>query len=457
MSTSLPKSEGGREGSLEAPTRHPLDWRNPEFYDQAALDKELERVFDICHGCRRCFSLCNSFPTLFDAIDESPTMELDGVDKKVYWKVVDNCYLCDMCYMTKCPYVPPHPWNVDFPHLMLRAKANQNRKDGPSFRDRMLSSTDLVGRIAGIPVVAEIVNTIATTEPARVLLEKTLGVAKDAPLPQFHSRTARSHLWNLGTTANSNTAAVPVTPTAQTTGKVAIFTTCYGNRNEPDLAQDLAAVLKHNGLHVTLIAQERCCGMPKLENGDLETVAKLKEFNIPQLKQAVDAGYDIIAPIPSCVLMFKQELPLMYPEDEDVQAVKARIFDPFEYLMLRHKAGLLSTDFKTSLGKISYHVACHLRVQNIGLKTRDVFKLVPDTTVDVIERCSGHNGTYAVKKEYRAASMKIGRPVMTRVENAHPDHYSSDCPMAGHQIESGLKEHKEPDHPLKLLRKAYGI
>jgi Fe-S oxidoreductase len=238
---------------------------------------------------------------------------------------------------------------------------------------------------------------------------------------------------------------------------VAIFTTCYGNRNEPDLAQDLAAVLQHNGLHVTLIARERCCGMPKLENGDLETVAKLKEFNIPQLKQAVDAGFDIIAPIPSCVLMFKQELPLMYADDADVQAVKARMFDPFEYLMLRHKAGLLKTDFKTSLGRISYHVACHLRVQNIGLKTRDVFKLVPDTTVDVIERCSGHNGTYAVKQEFRAASMKIGRPVMTRVENAHPDHYSSDCPMAGHQIESGLKEHKEPDHPLKLLRKAYGI
>jgi Fe-S oxidoreductase len=457
MSTSSPKKEGGREGSLEAPTRHPLDWQNPEFYDQAALDKELERVFDICHGCRRCFSLCNSFPTLFDAIDESPTMELDGVDKKVYWDVVDNCYLCDMCYMTKCPYVPPHPWNVDFPHLMLRAKAVQNRKDGPSFRDRTLSNTDLVGKLAGIPVVAEIINTIAKTEPARVLLEKTFGVAKDAPLPTFHSRTARSHLWNLGTTANSNTASVVVTTTAQTTGKVAIFTTCYGNRNEPDLAEDLAAVLKHNGLHVTLIAQERCCGMPKLENGDLETVAKLKEFNIPQLKLAVDAGYDIIAPIPSCVLMFKQELPLMYPQDADVQKVKARMFDPFEYLMLRHKAGLLKTDFTTSLGKISYHVACHLRVQNIGLKTRDVLKLVPDTTVDVIERCSGHNGTYAVKKEYRAASMKIGRPVMTRVENAHPDHYSSDCPMAGHQIESGLKDPKEPDHPLKLLRKAYGL
>jgi Fe-S oxidoreductase len=340
---------------------------------------------------------------------------------------------------------------------MLRAKATQARKEGPGFRDRTLSNTDLVGKIAGIPVIAEIVNGVNRTSAGRALLEKTLGVARDAPLPTFHSRTARNRLWSLGTTANAGAAAVEVRPTDQTTGKVALFTTCYGNRNEPDLAEDLAAVLEHNGLKVALIAQERCCGMPKLENGDLETVAKLKEFNIPQLKQAIDAGYDIVAPIPSCVLMFKQELPLMFPEDADVQAVKARIFDPFEYLMLRHRAGLLRTDFKERLGKISYHVACHLRVQNIGLKTRDVLKLVPDTTVDVIERCSGHNGTYAVKKEYRAASMKIGRPVMTRIENAHPDHYSSDCPMAGRQIESGLKEPKEPEHPLKLLRKAYGL
>jgi len=453
----LDSAPADREGSLEAPTRRPLAWRDAEFYDVEALERELERVYDICHGCRRCFSLCNAFPTLFDAVDASAGGEVAGIEKKVYWQVVDHCYLCDMCFMTKCPYVPPHPWNVDFPHLMLRAKATQARKEGPGFRDRTLSNTDLVGKIAGIPVVAEIVNGVNRTSAGRVLLEKTLGVARDAPLPTFHSRTARNRLWSLGTTANAGAAAVEVRPTDQTTGKVALFTTCYGNRNEPDLAEDLAAVLEHNGLKVALIAQERCCGMPKLENGDLETVAKLKEFNIPQLKQAIDAGYDIVAPIPSCVLMFKQELPLMFPEDADVEAVKARIFDPFEYLMLRHRAGLLRTDFKERLGKISYHVACHLRVQNIGLKTRDLLKLVPDTTVDVIERCSGHNGTYAVKKEYRAASMKIGRPVMTRVENAHPDHYSSDCPMAGRQIESGLKEPKEPEHPLKLLRKAYGL
>ncbi len=440
----------GREGSLEAPTRHPLNWRDPSFYDEAALDKELERVFDICHGCRRCFSLCNSFPTLFDAIDAAPSSELDTVDKKVYWDVVDHCYLCDMCYMTKCPYVPPHPWNLDFPHLMLRAKAVKAKKGEVRLRDKILSATDVVGSLAGIPVVVQAVNAVNKTETGRKLLDATLGVAVDAPIPDYHSNTARKRL-------AGRELKTEAKPTAETRGKVVLFTTCYGNRNEPDLNLDLVAVFEHNGIPVKIVSQEKCCGMPKLELGDLETVARHKDTNIPALKQAIEEGYDIVAPIPSCVLMFKQELPLMFPEDADVQAVKARIFDPFEYLMLRHKEGLLRTDFTGELGKVSYHVPCHLRVQNIGLKTRDVLKLVPNTTVDVIERCSGHNGTYAVKKEFRPASVKIGKPVMNRVQNANPDHYASDCPMAGHQIETGLKEAKEPEHPLKLLRNAYGI
>jgi glycerol-3-phosphate dehydrogenase subunit C len=448
---------GIREGSLQAPSRHPLDWRSAEFNDAAALEKELERVFDICHGCRRCFSLCNSFPTLFDAIDASPTLELDGVDKKVYWDVVDHCYLCDMCFMTKCPYVPPHPWNIDFPHLMLRAKHQQHRNGEHSVRDKLLSNTRGLGSIAGIPVVAEIVNAVNGTKAGRKLLEATLGVAADAPIPKFHSNTGSKRARKLAGKVTE------VTATETTRGKVALFVTCYGDRNEPHLPEDLTAVFEHNGIAVKVVGKEKCCGMPKLELGDLETVEKYKSFNIPQLKALIDEGYDIVAPIPSCVLMFKQELPLMFPEDADVQAVKARIFDPFEYLMLRHKAGLLRTDFTEKLGKVSYHVPCHLRVQNIGLKTRDVLKLVPDTTVEVIERCSGHNGTYAVKKEYRAASVRIGKPVVSKVQGAKADHYSSDCPMAGHQIESGLEPAvpgeapRQPEHPLTLIRKAYGL
>jgi Fe-S oxidoreductase len=449
--TKSPVSGSVFEGSLDAPIRLPLDWRKPEFYDTHALEKELERVFDICHGCRRCFSLCNAFPTLFDAIDATATGELEAVEHKAYWEVVDHCYLCDMCYMTKCPYVPPHPWNVDFPHLMLRAKAVKFAQGNVRARDRILTSTDAVGRLAGIPVVAETVNAVNRSTVGRKLLRKALGVHENAPLPEFHSRSFRRR------ERKRKRPVLEAQPTPETRGKVALFVTCYANRNEPGIAQDLVKVFEHNGMAVALAPQEKCCGMPKLELGDLQAIAKLKDANIPELARLVDAGFDVVAPVPSCVLMFKQELPLMFVDDAAVRKVSERVFDPFEYLMLRHKAGLLRTDFKQSLGKISYHVPCHLRVQNIGFKTRDVLQLVPGTSIDVIERCSGHNGTYAVKEEYHEASMKIARPVVQKVAAGGADHYSSDCPMAGHQIENGLEQPRPPEHPLTLLRFAYGI
>jgi glycerol-3-phosphate dehydrogenase subunit C len=423
-------SEGTREGSLEAPTRHPLDWTSPSFYDEENLFRELERVYDICHGCRRCFSLCNAFPTLFDAIDESETMEVDGVPREVYWDVVDHCYLCDMCYMTKCPYVPPHEWNVDFPHLMLRAKAVRFKQGKVRGRDRILTSTDTVGKLAGIPVITGIVNATNSSKSGRKLLDRVLGVHPAAVIPQYHSKTLRKRL---GKGSGESQQAEPAGPT---NGKVALFATCYCNYNEPGIGEDLAAVL---------------------ELGDLESVRAARDANIPELVRLVDDGWDIVAPIPSCVLMFKQELPLMFPDDADVARVRAAIYDPFEYLMLRHKHGKLKTDFKEALGVIAYHVACHLRVQNIGMKTRDLLQLIPGTTVEPIERCSGHDGTYAVKKEYHETSMKICRPVVSRVVRAEATYYSSDCPMAGHQIENGLDADKPPTHPLTLLRMAYGL
>ncbi len=448
-------SKGGdqrREGGLEAPTRHPINWQNPDFWNEQSLTKELERVFDICHGCRRCFSLCNSFPTLFDAVDNSPTLELDGVDKKVFWEVVDHCYLCDMCYMTKCPYVPPHPWNLDFPHLMLRAKAVKFKKEGASFRDKLLSSPQQIGQFAGIPIVVQAVNAVNHNGVARKLMDKTLGIHPDAVVPDFHSDTARKRL------KGHEPAKTQVTTAEGTRGKVALYLTCYGNHNQPELVEDLVKVFEHNGVPVRLTPQEKCCGMPKLEMGDLETIRKNKDENIPMLAKLVDEGWDLVAPIPSCVLMYKQELPLMFPGDADVLKVRDAIYDPFEYLMLRHKAGKLKTDFKESLGKISYHVPCHQRVQNVGLKTKEALELVPDTKVEAIERCSGHNGTYAVKSEFHEVSMKIGRPVMDRVEGSGCNHYTSDCPMAGEQIQNGLKDRsKEPEPPMSLLRKAYGI
>ncbi|MGB5347758.1 MAG: heterodisulfide reductase-related iron-sulfur binding cluster, partial [Woeseia sp.] len=400
---------------------------------------------------RRCFNLCNSFPTLFDAIDESATKELDGVAKAVYWDVVDNCYLCDMCYMSKCPYVPPHEWNVDFPHLMLRAKASRFKQHGASRRDRILSSTDAVGRLAGIPVVVQAVNAANKSQAGRKLLEKTLGVHRDAPLPDYHSKTARKRLKQ-----HRHESGEDAEVAGDTHGKVLLFASCYGNRNMPGLVEDLVAVYEHNNIAVALAEQEVCCGMPKLELGDLTAVAKAKEKNIPILAAWVARGWDIVTPIPSCTLMFKQELPLMYPDDAAVSRVRAAMYDPFEYLMLRHKHGMLRTDFQNSLGKVAYQVPCHLRVQNIGLKTRDLLALVPDTEIETIERCSGHDGTYAVKQEFHDISKKIARPIVGKVNKSGAQHFVSDCPMAAEQVAQSLEQHSG-NHPLNLLRHAYGI
>ena len=442
---------GKREGSLEAPIRHPIPWQDPEYYQEEPLYREMARIFNICHGCRRCVSLCNAFPTLFDLVDVSATLEVDGVAREDYRKVVDHCYLCDLCYMTKCPYVPPHEWNVDFPHLMLRAKALRYKTGRTRLRDRMLAATDVVGSIAGIPVIAQGVNAVNRNAMARWVLDKSAGIHPQARLPEFHSDTLRKRF--AGKTGERPTAI----PTEHTRGRVALFVTCYGNRHMPDSVEDLMAVFEHNDIPVTLVDRERCCGMPSLELGDLEAVEQAKAFNIPQLSKFVEDGWDIVAPVPSCVLMFKQEIPLMFPDDKEVQAVRDAVFDPFEYMALRHRAGKLKTGFRHALGRIAYHAPCHQRVQNIGLKTRDILALVPDTTIEIMQRCSGHDGTYAVKSECHAVSMKICRPVANRIRKGEYDHYASDCPMAGRQIESALDDGTAAESPFTLLRHAYGI
>jgi len=452
-----------REGSLEAPNRQPLDWQAPEFCDKDSLYQELERVYDICHGCRRCVNLCDSFPTLFDLIDESETFEVDGVDKADYMKVVDQCFLCDLCAETKCPYLPPHEWAVDFPHLMLRAKTYKFQQKDTKWRDRLITSTDPIFDTISTPGIAQVANAAAGSKTLRKIGEKVLGLHAEAPLPNFESVALSKRL-----TQDFHLAGEP-TPTDTTTGKVAIYVTCYGDHNEPQVVEDLVAVLNHNGISVQIMQDAKCCGMPKLELGDLAKVASLKDANVPTFLAAIDAGYDIIAPIPSCVLMYKQELPLMFPDDADVARIKASFFDPFEYLILRHKAGLTNTEFKQGLGKVAYHVACHQRVQNFGMKTRDFLKLIPDTEVTAIERCSGHDGTYAVKAETYDKAMKIVKPVVKRVKDAQADTFGSDCPMAGRLIAHGMvnaanqsethseDQPAEPQHPLSMVRKAYGI
>ncbi|NBT67559.1 MAG: Fe-S oxidoreductase [Betaproteobacteria bacterium] len=446
-----------REGSLEAPTRHPLDWKNPEFYNEEACLTEMERIFDICHGCRRCVSLCGSFPTLFDLVDESPTLELDGVDKKDYWKVVDQCYLCDLCYLTKCPYVPPHEWNLDFPHTMLRAKAIKFQKGEVTIGEIFLASTDVHGQFAGIPIVVQAVNAINKTQVARQVMESTLGVDQHAWLPSLATRKFRS--------AAPKSETHKVVNGAKTPGKVMIYATCYVNYNEPGIGMDLLKILDHNAIPYELVSKEKCCGMPKLELGDLQSVDENKQINIPILAKYAQEGYAILSAVPSCTLMFKQELPLMYPDDVQTQLVKEHMWDPFEYLMERKRDGLLKTEFDNALGNISYQIPCHGRVQNIGKKTEEMLKMIPNTTINTVERCSGHAGTYGVKKSTHAYAMKIGKPVVKAMANmkdgSKPDYISSDCPLGGHHIAQGFQEngHDVPElqHPISLVAKAYGL
>ncbi len=445
-----------REGNLEAPTRHPIDWQSPDFYDESKALAEMERVFDICHGCRRCVSLCKSFPTLFDLVDETDDGEVHGVKKEAYWSVVDQCYLCDLCYMTKCPYTPPHEWNLDFPHLMLRAKAIKHKKGEVKAGEKFLASTDVHGSFAGIPVVVQTVNAINRTKTARKLMDKTLGVHPDAWMPELATRRFR---WSA-----AKSATTVVTNGERTPGKVAIFSTCYVNYNEPGIGHDLLRVLEHNAVPYVIVDKESCCGMPKLELGDLDAVARHKAANMPVLAKYAKEGYAILSAIPSCTLMFKQELPLMFPDCADTQAVKKAMFDPFEYLVARHKDGLLKTDFKNPLGKVSYHIPCHGRVQNIGKKTEEMFKLIGQSvtvTLNTVERCSGHAGTYGVKTPTHPVAMKIGQPVFKAMAKDEPDVISSDCALAGHHIAQGMTGNgaspKALAHPLSLMRQAYGL
>jgi Fe-S oxidoreductase len=310
-----------------------------------------------------------------------------------------------------------------------------------------------MGSFAGIPIVTEAVNAVNRTGAMRSMMESALGVDKKAWIPEYASKTfpqiaTQSKDW-------------PVKNGEKTPGKVAIYATCYINYNEPGIGQDLIKILNHNQIPYELVDKEACCGMPKLELGDLESVASNKDKNIPKLAKLAREGYAIVTPIPSCTLMFKQELPLMFPDEEDVQIVKEAMWDPFEYLIARNKDGLLNTEFKNELGNVSYHVACHLRVQNVGKKTAETLKLVPGTEVNVVERCSGHSGTWGVKKEFHDLSMKIGKPVFKAMANKEPDFISSDCQLAGHHIAQGMEENglqkAEMAHPLSLMARAYGL
>ncbi len=432
------------EGGLKKPTRFDIDWKNKDYLNEELFEKELRRVADACHGCRRCVSLCNSFPTLFDLIDESQTFEVDGVSYNQFEDVIDHCYLCDLCFLTKCPYVPPHEWEIDFPHLMLRGKTIKFHKSKISLRDKILTSTDMLGQLGSRKIIAPIINFFNSLPSFRVILEKVLRIHRNAKLPKFASKTAKS-IHNI----KNNTS--------KSIDKVAIFTTCYHNYNEPMVIDDLISVLKHNDIYPEVISDDKCCGMPKLELGDLKTVEKIMHHNIQKFKKYVDNDYKIIAPVPSCVLMFKQELPLLFPDNKDIKNISQALRDPFEYLLMLHDQGKLKTNFIDDIGPVFYQVACHQRVQNIGQVTKKILELVPNTDVEAIERCSGHDGTYGVKKETHEIAIKIAKPIIREYEKNNAPQFTSDCTLAAHHIVNAMGNKVMPTHPISLIRKAYGI
>jgi len=424
---------------LEAPVRHPLNWQDEDFYNEQSLNQELERVFDICHGCRRCVSLCKSFPTLFDLVDESETFEIDSVDKADFKKVVDQCYLCDLCYMTKCPYVPPHEWNVDFPHLMLRAKAIQFKKGDTKKSHKVLTSPQQVGSVASKPVIAPIVNWSNSNKTIRKITEKIMGVHVDAVVPKYYSKTLTKLFVEDKTVSKF---------------KVAVFGTCYGEYNDPKSVIDLIDVLRHNNVEVKLIKTHNVVACPSWNWGDLETVVEYANANISPLKKLVEDGYKLIAPIPSCVLMFKNELPMIISDNEDIKLISKAFFDPFEYLSFLNDSGQLNSNFSSIDKEVLYQMACHQRVQNIGSHTKKILGLIPDLDVNIAERCSGHDGTYGVRKETHTYAVAIGKPVAKKITD-NTDLVVSDCVMAGNHIAHIATQNIEAIHPITLVKMAY--
>ncbi|HKO07149.1 MAG TPA: heterodisulfide reductase-related iron-sulfur binding cluster [Alphaproteobacteria bacterium] len=444
-----------REGSLEAPTRHPLAWQDPDFYDPLKLEAETRRVFDICHGCRRCFNLCDSFPRLFDLIDQSESGELDRVRSADFGQVVDACTLCDMCFMTKCPYVPPHPFNLDFPHLMLRHRAVAARAGRIRRAERELAKTDRNGRLAGLAAPLANWASATTNKLTRPVLEKMAGLDRRAALPKFTGTTFAMR---------ARETVPPVDEQAPAYGRKAVlYATCFVNYSAPEVGMATRAVLAKNGVE-TEVVYPRCCGMPLLEQGAIDKVAANAKAVAAELKAWIAKGYDVVALVPSCALMLKFEWPLILPGDKDVKLLSTSTYDVSEYVVDIAKREGLADGLQPIEGGVAVHLACHARAQNMGQKAAEMLRLIPATEVQVIERCSGHGGSWGCKKEFFEVALKVGRPVARQAVQSGKAYLSSECPLAGMHIAQGMErlesEGARPQlvtHPIELLARAYGL
>lgn len=423
------------------PAYDPSDAR---YYDAKDLRSEQERIFNLCADCRLCVKFCGSFPKLFDAIDEYctegkyaevDTKKLKNEDVK---QIVDLCFQCKLCYI-KCPYTPgDHDWAIDFPRLIARAKAQEVRKNGVPLVDKLLGNPDLIGKLG--TMTAPIANWANENRLNRQLMENTVGIHKDKKLPPFASKTLAAQF-----------EAKKPKLQGEPAGNVAFFSTCYVNYNQPEIGIDTLEVLVHNNIDV-VFAYENCCGMPHWHNGEMDSATVAAQQNVASLVRHVQDGRTIIATNPTCSQMIRVEYPRLL-DSADARTVAANTTDPMEYLARLENAGKLKKDFKTGAGELSYHMPCHLRAQNVGYKTRDVLSLLPNTKVKVVEECSGHDGTWAMKKENFESSLKWGNRAFQQMSEGKPKATCSDCPLAAIQIEQGTG--KRPLNPIQIIAKSY--
>lgn len=406
------------------------------YWDKSGLNQELERVFEICHLCRLCFNLCPSFPELFKAVDGH-----DGDVRKLtpaeVDRVIDTCFQCKICYV-KCPYTPGdgHEFQLDFPRLMLRANALRRKERGFDLRSRVLSRPEFLGKMAG--KCAGLANWANRNTLLRVGLELALGIHREKILPEFHSETFED--WYRKVPAPAGDAS-----------KAILFVTCSVNYNNPQVGKDTVEVFSKNGISLGC-PKQNCCGMPALEAGDIELAKRLARQNVESLYPHVQAGKKVLAIDPTCSYTLRKEYPELVgtPEAKELAAATR---DLCEYLFELKKEGKFNRDFRSTPGRIGYHLPCHLKAQNIGYRSRDMMRLIPGTTVKLVEHCSGHDGTWAMKKEFFPLAMLTGKKAFDELAAAEADLLASDCPLASIQIDQALG--RRPIHPIEVLARAY--
>ena len=413
-----------------------FDLDDPKFYDEEALYEEAKRVYSKCKDCRMCVNFCPSFPALFDAVDRKND-SVEALSKEELEKPLELCFHCKQCYF-KCPYTPPHEWKLDFPHLSLRYKAIKFKKQGAKITDKLMLDTDLVGKVS-VPF-SKIATKTMNIKPVRLIMEKTAGIDQRAKLPPINEKTFSSFLKD------------NVVPVKNPVRKAVLFYTCLLNYNFLEKGKALLHVLYKNNIHIE-IPEQNCCGIPFFDIGDLDSSIKKARYNVESLIDYVRNGYDVIVPVPTCALQLKHEYPLLLRTDE-AKEVSEKVYEIGDYLFSLNQENLFNKDFKNPMGKIDYHIACHLKSLGVGYKSAALMRMIPNTKVRIVEICSGHDGTFGVKKSTFDMAVNVGKPLFDNILNQKADLVVSDCPLAGNFIE--LNTGRAVKSPIEVLSMAYG-